>query len=100
MRIEVNLRLLAAEEGGRHSGVASGYRCQWRSDRKPEWNDAGVELEKGLSPGAEAQGSLVVAVPHFWIGRVIVGDTFEGAEGSRIVATALVLRIDLDGAPS
>lgn len=45
-RLRVHLTLLSTELGGRSKPVFSGYRCQWRCTRKPEWNDAKLELQK------------------------------------------------------
>lgn len=50
LRLRASLRLLATAEGGRKRGIASGYRCQWRSDRKPDWNGAAVDLEHEAVP--------------------------------------------------
>jgi hypothetical protein len=90
------MRLLGTEEGGRKRGIQSGYRCQWRSDRKPGDNDAAVDLDRALAPGEESPAWLRLAVPRFWEDAVTVGDLLEGREGSRVVARATVLEIVTD----
>lgn len=92
-RLRVHLRLLATAEGGRTRRIQSGYRCQWRSDRKPGDNDAAVDLEYALAPGEESSAWLRLAVPKFWEDAVAVGDVLDGAQGSRVVARATVLEI-------
>lgn len=93
-RLRVHLTLLSTELGGRSKPVFSGYRCQWRCTRKPEWNDAKVEFDdKRLDPGATTEATLTLSVPSCWRGLVEVGDALEGGEGSRVVATAVVLAI-------
>ena len=52
-----------------------------------------VELESTIGPGDDADAWLTVAVPQYWDGLVEVGDSLEGGEGSRIVATATVLAV-------
>lgn len=93
-RLRVRLDLLATERGGRSRGVFSGYSCQWRSDRKPDWNDAKVEFaDHRLEPGTTTDAELTLAEPKYWHGRIEVGDALEGGEGSQVVATAIVLEI-------
>lgn len=93
-RLRVRVYLLPRELGGRTKPVFSGYRCQWRSGRKPEWNDAKVEFDdERLDPGASTDATLTLSVPLYWRGVVEVGDELEGGEGSRVVATATVLEV-------
>ncbi len=81
LRLRVNMRLLGTEEGGRKGGIQSGYKCQWRSDRKPGDNDAAVDLDHALAPGEESPAWLHLAVPRLWEDAVTVGDLLEGREG-------------------
>ncbi len=90
-QLKVRLHLLAPDQGGRRSAIRSGYCCQWRSDRKPGWNDARVVLDGDLVPGDEVEAWLVLAVPRFWKDAVEIGDALEGGEGWRVVARAVVL---------
>lgn len=93
-RLRVRVNLLTGDMGGRSKPVFSGYRCQWRSARKPEWNDAKVEFDdERLNPGAATDATLTLSVPSSWRGVVEVGDSLEGGEGSRVVATATVLAV-------
>ena len=87
------MRLLDTTEGGRAHGIQSGYRYQWRSDQKPEWNDAAVDLEDGLAPGDEGDAWLRLGVPSLWEDAVAVGEVLEGAEGPRVVARATILEV-------
>jgi hypothetical protein len=93
-RLNVRLHLLGPSEGGRQSGVHSGYKCQWRSAAKPEWNDAMWEIDAPIEPGDSTEGWLILSVPSFWSGVVAAGDVLEGAEGPRVVARAEVLTVE------
>ncbi len=93
LRLRVRLRLVDTDLGGRKHGIESGYRCQWRSDRKPAWNDAAVDLERGLAPGDEGDAWLRLGVPRFWEDAVVVGDMLEGGEGPRVIARATILEV-------
>jgi hypothetical protein len=95
-RLRVHLILLGTEEGGRKRGIQSGYRCQWRSARKPGDNDAAVDLEHPLAQGEESYAWLRLAVPRFWEDAAAVRDVLDGAEGHRVVARATVLEIVTD----
>jgi hypothetical protein len=76
--------------------VHSGYRPDWRSDRKPEWDSAHLyfEGEDTVEAGTACLASLHVGLPQQWIGRIEVGDLLEGGEGGRVTVTATVLAID------
>jgi hypothetical protein len=95
-RLRVRIVLLPTADGGRRTGIGSGYRPSWRGDRKPEWNDAAIELDgtDRLEPGEEAMAWLLLGVPEHWKGRVQPGDVLEAAEGSRLVARADVLALE------
>lgn len=98
MRLSVLLRLVRTEDGGRGSPVFDGYRPHWSSDAKPDQNDAAVALrtpDDSIEPGNEALAVLLPLVPEYWVGRVKVGDTLVGAEGTRVVAEAVVHGIDI-----
>lgn len=99
-RARVSVELLTAEVGGRRRGIASGYRPAWRSDRKPDWNDAALVLDtdRPLRPGDVAEAWLLPGSPHLWAGLILPGDVLEGAEGSRAVARATVRGVELDHA--
>lgn len=87
------VRRVLGRVAARARAIVDGYRCQWRSVRKPEWNDAAVHLCASLEPGGEAEAVLTVGVPGFWVDRVAHGDELEGAEGSRVIARATVREI-------
>ena len=95
-RLHVRLELLPTADGGRRAGIGSGYRPSWRSDRKPEWNDAAIELDGAdrLEPGQEAMAWLVLGVPALWRGLVQPGDVLEAGEGSRVVGRAEVTEVE------
>ena len=98
MRLFVRLRVVRTEDGGRTTPVFDGCRPHWHSDRKPDDNDAWVRLTTAadsVEPGHEASAVLLPMAPDYWVDRVQVGDTAHGAEGSRVVAEAIVHRIDI-----
>ena len=94
----VLLRALLPEDGGRKTAIFDGYRPTWRSDRKPEHNDASVVLtdtDARIRPGDEGRAVLLPHRPDLWIDRVQVGDVLRGHEGQRVVAEAAVLGVEV-----
>ena len=92
-RLRVHLTLSDEEEGGRKNPIPVGYRCQWRSERKPDWNDAAVQVERPIDPGETAEAWLVLGVPRFWEGTM-PGDLLEAGEGRRVIGRAVALEVE------
>ncbi len=100
--IEARIRYLTPSEGGRKSGVASGYRGQFFYDG----NDYdGFQLFPDFAPGTFVQlGEEVRAFVQFLQSRweevhrhrLQLGKTFEIREGDRIVGTGIVTRLEVD----
>ena len=79
MRLLVRLQCLA---DGRKTAFGTGYRPDWRSDRKPELNGAQVLLPRSgpwLHPGCWATALLTPFDATLWL--VEVGDRLRGYEG-------------------
>lgn len=92
-RMQVRLTLLTEGEGGRKHAIRFGYRCQWRSERKPDWNDGAVQFGGALKPGETVEAWLVPGVPRFWE-SMVPGDHLEAGEGARVIGRAVVLEVE------
>jgi hypothetical protein len=95
--IEVDVRLLTPGQGGRRSGIWSGYRCNcWighvGEDGERSYNDATFYLldVAALTPGAAARARVQPHDPDEWA-DVGVGTTFELCEGPRVVGEAVIM---------
>lgn len=94
MILLVRVRFLTTEEGGRKTPIASGYRPDWVSDRKPEYNCAQLLLPQGspsLQLGAEMGAVLQPLRPELW--HVERDDELKAMEGAKHVASAVVLEV-------
>jgi translation elongation factor EF-Tu-like GTPase len=94
--IEADIDLLPPEQGGRQSGIWTGYRCNFwigHVDVKGErtYNDATVYLLEAdaLPPGATGRARIQPHHPDEW-SDVVVGATFELCEGLRVIGYAHV----------
>lgn len=96
----VRVRLTATADGGRVNPAASGYHPAWEIGTTPDGEPMhtsgllilaeGVYLEPG---GVEAEARLYPLIePEQW-SHVEPGQVLRGFEGSRLVATAMVLDI-------
>lgn len=99
--VEARLRLLATGEGGRHGSIQSEYFPHWMiGNRAPDGNDehngARISLEdrRVLSPGEDGLIRLHPTQPEHWT-HVRVDQELEMYEGSRLVGTAVVTRVEL-----
>jgi translation elongation factor EF-Tu-like GTPase len=95
--IEAVVRLLRPDEGGRKSGIFSGYRCNcWIGamvNGERAYNDATFYLvEEPLNPGAEGIAWVRPHFPEFW-SHVGPDAQFDLCEGARIIGKAVVLRL-------
>lgn len=77
----------------RRTSIASGYRPDWVSDRKPEYNCARLTFPGGpIPPGGTLYGALLEPFrADQWL-AVKVGDILEAREGRKTTATATVLQ--------
>lgn len=93
--IEADVELLASDQGGRRSPIASGYRCNcWlgKVDHGQRvYNDATFHImdEERLEPGAVGRVRVQPHDPDAWSG-LAPGSTFEMCEGPRLIGTATV----------
>lgn len=74
--------------------VRSGYRPDWVSDKKPEYNCAAVFLSREVEELAHGEKSEVILrplIPDLWV--VDVGDELKAMEGLEHIGTATVLKI-------
>jgi len=91
MKLLVRLQCL---QDGRRTAFGTGYRPDWRSDRKPELNGAQVSLPRSvplLAPGATADVLLWPMAPELWL--VEVGDELRGYEGFKQTVSGVVLEV-------
>lgn len=91
------LRLLATEEGGRQTPIATGHRSCWdiggEYEGKPMLNDAPllIESDEWLSPGEVAEARLHPLVWEYWQ-AIQDGQQITMHEGSRLVGVATIIR--------
>jgi translation elongation factor EF-Tu-like GTPase len=97
--IEADIHYLTTEEGGRKTGVGSGYRGQFFYDG--EDHDA-IQFFPRLSEDAMVElGTVVRALVRFpqdrWVAvharRIAIGTPFEIREGRRTVGRGIVTRV-------
>jgi len=72
----------------------TGYRLDWISEKKPEYNCAAVFLNREvdeLVPGEESDVILRPLIPDLWV--VDINDELKAMHGSDHVGTATVLKI-------
>jgi hypothetical protein len=95
--IEAEVHLASPEDGGRRSGIWSGYRCNCWIGRVDEdggraYNDATFYLvgAEEMAPGTTARARVLPHDPDSW-SRLEVGGRFELCEGARVVGDAVVV---------
>jgi len=91
MILLVRLRCL---EGARKTAFKTGYRPDWKSERKPELNGAQVLLSRRVlevPPGGESEVLLQPLVPDLW--QVEVRDVLLGFEGFKQTVEGVVLEV-------
>jgi hypothetical protein len=78
----------------RKIGVCSGYRADWVSDRKPEYNCAKILFnDRRILPKNTPQiVTLVPLIPELWI-CIQVGDKLECKESFKTVGEAIILEV-------
>ena len=96
--IVADVHLLTTAEGGRRSGIASGYRCTCFighiQDGKPTYNDAAFYFSDQtiLHPGGTARARVRPLIPDSW-SHLAVGDRFELSEGPRVIGRAVIVEL-------
>jgi hypothetical protein len=101
--IEADICLLTPEEGGRRTGIASGYRCNcrlWRAgEHESSYHDATVFIldvpildVPEILPGSSARARLQPHYPDEWA-DLAVGSDFELCEGPRVIGRATVTEL-------
>lgn len=94
---EAEIYLLTTEEGGRQSGVMTGYRPDHNFEREDpnEVNGAQHEYLDGetLGLGETKQAHLWLLAPDLNEGRLYEGMEFTAKEGSRVVARGRITRL-------
>ena len=95
--LEAEIYLLTTEEGGRQSGVASGYRPDHNFEREDpdELNGAQHEYPEGgmLGLGETKRARLWLLAPDQNGGRLYEGMEFTAQEGARVVARGRITRV-------
>jgi translation elongation factor EF-Tu-like GTPase len=91
--IEVTIRFLTYEEGGRRTPHYTGYRPQFfcdgiDSDAEHEYPDGDV-----VNPGDTARAYLRFLYPPARLGKIYVGMPFAIREGSKTVAEGTVTSV-------
>ena len=101
--VRAEVTLLTTAEGGRRSGVSSGYRSSWHfgernSDNLMVMHDAPLELEIGahLELGATALVRLYPLHPEYW-GSIQPGTEVTMYEGTRQVGRAKIIEVVAPG---
>ena len=87
---------LSSEEGGRRSGVASGYRPQHDFQHPKGWhNDASHHYpdRNSVEPGETVKAIISLLVPERNSGRLYVGMPFTIYEGARLVGRGTIKEI-------
>jgi translation elongation factor EF-Tu-like GTPase len=94
--VRVRLHVLSAEEGGRHSAIATGYRAAcWIHPVDPATggNDGIVTVENGqsIAPGSGGIARIRFLRPDLVQDKPQPGMSFDVREGPRVVARATVI---------
>jgi translation elongation factor EF-Tu-like GTPase len=99
MTYRARLRVLPADESGRHAPIQTGYRCEFWLGVVQEGtrvhNDAAIYLEDPrteLAPGAEGTVLIVPVVPESWT-HLRPGDEVQLQEGDHVVGIATIMEI-------
>lgn len=100
IRCRATLHLIATDEGGRKTGIFSGYRGRFQPDVDPTGLQADYfaqtdVLGDSIAPGETGEVSIRIgmpgATPEVWIGL-----EFSLREGPRVVARGCVTEVEED----
>ena len=91
--VEVEVRFLTTEAGGRKGPAFSGYRPQFYYDGH-DW-DARYEFPDvpQVNPGDTVRAYLCFLSPQEHVGKLFPGKQFQCREGARVIAEGHVLTI-------
>jgi hypothetical protein len=94
MLLQVRLRMHTSEEGGRLiSYIMPGYRPDWKSTSKPEYNCAQVFMaQTKLTSGEDGWVFLQPLSAELW-NKVAIDDVLFCQEGPKEVGRAIVIAI-------
>lgn len=96
--IEVDVAVVGTADGGRQSGIWSGYRPScWIGhveEGRRTYNDATFYVLDAdvIQPGDTGRACVRPHFPEFWT-HLAVGDRIEICEGPRVVAHAVIIRL-------
>lgn len=92
--IEVRVRFLSEEEGGRSKPVYSGYRPHFQVTEGLQTSGEHRFLEKEVvQPGEEATANILFIAPEHHPKTIWIGKEIEIKEGSRLIGRAVVTKI-------
>ena len=93
--VEVSIRFLKPDEGGRKTPVCNGYRGQFHYAGQKEAWDAPHEYpdSEWVELGQTTRAYLAFLSPERHVEKIQVGTSFEVREGSRLVGVGKVTEI-------
>jgi hypothetical protein len=92
-QFEANIFYLPPEDGGRSTGVSSGYRGQFYYDGK-NWDASQQFIDKDVcEPGDSVDVLIQTASPAHHEGRMFVNKYFEIREGAKVVGIGKITKI-------
>jgi translation elongation factor EF-Tu-like GTPase len=92
--IEVKVRFLSTEDGGRNNPIYSGYRPQFTVAPNMQTSGEHQFLQKDIVyPGEEASANILFIAPEHHPKTLWVGKEMEVKEGSRLIGNAVVTKI-------
>jgi translation elongation factor EF-Tu-like GTPase len=90
--IEVEIRFLSIEEGGRQGPARSGYRPQFYYDGQ-DWDAVHEYIDREwVHPGETVMAYLALMSPQHHVGKLVPGTKFQLREGTRVVGEGVVTR--------
>jgi len=91
--LEANIYYLTADEGGRKTPVATGYRGQFYYDNH-NWIAIQQFIDKEwCEPGETVKVLIQTANPYFHCGKFFIGKEFEIREGSKVVGKGKISKV-------
>jgi len=92
--IEVRIRLLSTEEGGRSRPVYTGYRPHFQIHETLQTSGEHVFLDKDVvHPGDEAIANILFIAPEHHPKSIWLGKEIDVKEGSMLIGRATVTKI-------
>ena len=91
--IEAEVTLLPTQDGGRSTGVTSGYRPQFYYDGH-HWDAIHTYPDSDVvNPGETARAYLYLISPQYHVGKLRPGKPFLLYEGRKLIGYGVVTRI-------